>query len=345
MEDYIGKICPFCKTEIKEGEAVKVCPSCNIPHHEFCWEENKGCTTFGCSEQHYEEQHTNPTDVCENCGTPLGDGQEFCPKCGTPKGVKKPKVCSNCGTELEDGQAFCPKCGQKADLQAPMAPFATAPAAAPVEKKKNKLLLPIILAGAAVLTAIILIFALKGPKVDKIVLSESKIEMKIDDSFTADYTISPKDAADVDVDWKSSDEDVARVNGSGKITAVGEGSCVITVSAGGEKDTLKVTVTAGPDFRAIYNQLGSPYYCTLASDGSYLAFDTNWLDIDDYFDSDAYEGIKKTVAILDLPDSLIAEMGQTRALDGRITKSYDNIEVSWTYHPDDGLEVMFSITK
>lgn len=117
MEDYIGKICPFCKTEIKEGDAVKVCPSCGIPHHEACWEENKGCTTFGCSEQHYEEQHTNPTDVCVNCGAPLGDGQEFCPKCGTPKGGKKKRVCAKCGAELQDGQEFCPKCGQKADLQ------------------------------------------------------------------------------------------------------------------------------------------------------------------------------------------------------------------------------------
>ena len=42
MENYIGKICPFCKTEIKEGDTVKVCPACNIPHHESCWEENKG---------------------------------------------------------------------------------------------------------------------------------------------------------------------------------------------------------------------------------------------------------------------------------------------------------------
>ena len=85
MEDYIGKICPFCKTEIKEGDTVKVCPECGIPHHEACWEENKGCTTFGCSQQHYEEQHTNPTDVCVKCGAPLGDGQEFCPKCGTKR--------------------------------------------------------------------------------------------------------------------------------------------------------------------------------------------------------------------------------------------------------------------
>lgn len=116
MENYIGKICPFCKTDIKEGDAVKVCPSCGIPHHEACWEENKGCTTFGCSEQHYEEQHTNPTDVCVKCGTPLGDGQVFCHKCGTPKGGAKKNICGKCGAELQDGQEFCPKCGQKAGL-------------------------------------------------------------------------------------------------------------------------------------------------------------------------------------------------------------------------------------
>lgn len=116
MEDYIGKICPYCKTEIKEGEEIKVCPECGIPHHLSCWEENHGCTTFGCKEQHYEEQHTNPTDVCANCGAPLGDGQAFCPKCGTPKNPEQKKVCSKCGAELQDDQMFCPKCGQKVDF-------------------------------------------------------------------------------------------------------------------------------------------------------------------------------------------------------------------------------------
>ena len=116
MENYIGKICPFCKTEIKEGDTVKVCPACNIPHHESCWEENKGCTTFGCSEQHYEAQHTNPTDVCQNCGAPLGDAQAFCPKCSTNKNAPTKNICGKCGAELQEGQAFCPKCGQKAGL-------------------------------------------------------------------------------------------------------------------------------------------------------------------------------------------------------------------------------------
>ena len=89
METYIGKVCPFCKTEIKEGDAIKICPACGIPHHEACWEKNKGCTTFGCSEQHHEAQGTNQTVVCPKCGTSLGHGQDFCPKCGTPKGGEK----------------------------------------------------------------------------------------------------------------------------------------------------------------------------------------------------------------------------------------------------------------
>lgn len=165
MEDYIGKICPFCKTEIKEGDAVKVCPSCGIPHHEACWEENKGCTTFGCSEQHYEEQHTNPTDVCVKCGAPLGDGQEFCPKCGTPKGGPKKKVCSKCGAELEEGQEFCPKCGTKADITVPTGVNnAINQINATVEKAKAKgKKTPIIIGAiAAVVVIAVLIIVLGG---------------------------------------------------------------------------------------------------------------------------------------------------------------------------------------
>lgn len=147
MEEYVGKICPFCKTEISENDTVKICPSCNIPHHEGCWEENKGCTTFGCAEQCYEEQHTNPTDVCKSCGTPLGDGQLFCPKCGTKKEEPCENVCDKCGAQLQEGQEFCPKCGQKVGLKidsnvnAAIAEFNSG-----LEKKKQKTkTLPIIL--------------------------------------------------------------------------------------------------------------------------------------------------------------------------------------------------------
>ena len=165
MENYIGKVCPFCKTEIKEGDDVKVCPACNIPHHLGCWEENKGCTTFGCSEQHYEAQHTNPTDVCSNCGAPLGDGQAFCPKCGTPKNAPKKNICGKCGAELQDGQEFCPKCGQKAGLavdagvNSAISQFNAGIQKNNDKKKKKPLFIGI---AAAVVVAIVLIATLGG---------------------------------------------------------------------------------------------------------------------------------------------------------------------------------------
>jgi hypothetical protein len=40
-----------------------------------------------------------------------------------------------------------------------------------------------------------------------------------------------------------------------------------------------------------------------------------------------------------VPDFIRAEMGKTRALDGTQRESWDNFSVSWTYHPDDGLNV------
>ena len=132
MEDYIGKVCPYCKTEIKAGDAVKVCPSCGIPHHDACWTENSGCTTPDCPERHCEEQQTTPAEVCGMCGASLGDGQVFCPKCGTPRVALKKKECSNCGAKLEDDQQFCSKCGTKVD--APSAP----PAAAAINQFNTK---------------------------------------------------------------------------------------------------------------------------------------------------------------------------------------------------------------
>ena len=42
-------ICPYCRGPIEEGE-VPECPSCHVPHHLECWQENKGCSVPGCAE-------------------------------------------------------------------------------------------------------------------------------------------------------------------------------------------------------------------------------------------------------------------------------------------------------
>ena len=49
MQKYIGKTCPYCKTVFNEKDTIVVCSVCELPHHLSCWQENNGCTTFGCT--------------------------------------------------------------------------------------------------------------------------------------------------------------------------------------------------------------------------------------------------------------------------------------------------------
>ena len=107
MNNYVGKICPYCKGTFNADDDIVVCSDCEMPHHKDCWISNKGCTTFGCSgtiqgidiEVDYEissapkyEQRNDVTygnapvtpAFCSSCGSPLNAGSGFCGKCGAP---------------------------------------------------------------------------------------------------------------------------------------------------------------------------------------------------------------------------------------------------------------------
>lgn len=243
MENYIGKICPFCKTEIAETDAVKVCPACGIAHHEGCWNENGGCTTFGCSGQ----EQTGPKSFCSNCGAPMEAEEAFCGKCGTPKAAAAPKknVCGNCGAELQDGQGFCPKCGYKAGVEVDNnlnAAISAFNAGVEQQTKKKKALPFIILGAVAAVIIAICAFLFSGPSVEKITLSKTYVEMKVGDSISVDYTIAPEKASDTEVTWKSSDTSVATVSSTGKIIGKSAGSCTITATAGGKSAKISVQI-------------------------------------------------------------------------------------------------------
>ncbi len=307
MDYYVGKICPVCKTEIKFGDAIKVCSSCGMPHHENCWIKNNGCTTYNCPGQNTEVTPLTQSNVCSNCGAPLAYGQ-----------------------------TFCSKCGQR-----------SAPAIKPSGTKSNnmmKIIIPAVI-GVIAIIAVVLFFVLQAPSVEKITLSQTEIELREEDTSKISYTINPSDAKDTAVKWKSSDESVATVNDDGKITAKSKGTCTITATADGKKATVAVTVVSKINFAELYNEYCKSTWSDYGSDGSYLTIDTNPYDWDDdgLAYPEAYTAVQEVNEALDLPSSLLNDMGETTANDGKQIETYGDLTVSWKYHPDKGLEVTYKL--
>ena len=79
----------------------------------------------------------------------------------------------------------------------------------------------------------------------------------------------------------------------------------------------------------------------ITSDGSCVTVDTNPYDLDDYLVSGSTTAIRSFHDRLGLPDYIWTEMSQTRYLDGRQTETVNGYVISWTFHPDRGLEATY----
>ena len=97
------------------------------------------------------------------------------------------------------------------------------------------------------------------------------------------------------------------------------------------------------NFNTMYSSIASESWCEIGSDGTWMKLDTNPYDLDDYNNTVAWGKIKSILNELGFSSSVAEEMAETRALDGRQTASTSEYEVSWTYHPDSGLEAMFKV--
>lgn len=76
----------------------------------------------------------------------------------------------------------------------------------------------------------------------KIEINSEDLELFVGETKDLTYTITPSDATNKDVKWTSSNEAVCKVN-NGKIEAIGEGVCEISVeTTNGKKDSIVVTV-------------------------------------------------------------------------------------------------------
>ena len=81
----------------------------------------------------------------------------------------------------------------------------------------------------------------------------------------------------------------------------------------------------------------------IGDDGSSLELD---MEGEDFGSGDlSYTNVACVLSELDVPDSVVSKMDSTRSLDGRLTEDWNGIEATWTYHPDDGLDVILELQR
>lgn len=182
--------------------------------------------------------------------------------------------------------------------------------------------------------------------VEQVVLNKTDVTIKEEETFTFTYTIVPNDASEKNVTWISSDNSVATVNANGTITGIKAGTCTITASVDGKYAVVNITVKEkGPDFKKLYDELSSTWGWTLGSDYSYLSADTNSYNSDDYTNFSVLYAIEDMNKKMGLPNSLYNDMLQTTWSMGKQSETFENVgvTVTWTYHPDKGLEVTYKL--
>ena len=59
----------------------------------------------------------------------------------------------------------------------------------------------------------------------------------------------------------------------------------------------------------------------------------------------AMTDIACVLAELDVPTSVVSHMDQTTSMDGRQSESWENLEVSWSYHPDRGMDGVITVVE
>ena len=300
--------CPICGLEIDNGDNIVNCPSCGIMYHERCWIKNRGCTTFNC--KYYsdfsiieQEKANNFTEIERK----IND---------MPVDSELNVVPAEDKISYENKKLYCVKCGEELnEMQA----FCPKCGAANISQKNY--------------------------------CKNCGAEMEKEQTFcSACGTKSTLEITPEKVDKEQKKKKIifSSIAAGAALLIVAIVLIIVFVT----RDKVSVTGDNGKDFNKMFAEIKFNSWCEIAEDGSWMRIDTNPYDIDsDEFDYSYYlyvynpcsEKIKEVNLQLGFSSALYAKMGETTFIQGRQTQSNDKYTVSWTYHPDKGLEILYEV--
>ncbi len=297
--------------------------------------------------QEQETLQQNETVVCPNCKTINSTDHAFCMNCGASISAKTEKrTCAKCGSELSEEQLYCPKCGEK---------YGESKLTKEKKKKPLAIILPIAIATVLLITGIVIFFIVRGTPVESVTLNKTEIILDEGKNITLVCTVNPSNAKNQSLIWKSTNSTIATVSNEGVVSAKAQGVCTIIVTSNnGKTDECKITVEQHiPDFKELFSAKNSLSYVSIASDGEWMKIDTNPTDIDDddFTWSDISLSMEASALVeevnkkLQFSSSLYQKMCETTWSQGRLYDENNYYKVSWTYHPDKGLEILYEMKK
>ena len=244
-------------------------------------------------------------------------------------------ICSGCGAELAEGQAFCGNCGTKYTPPAPPVTEETAPLTYNCANCGAELAPGQAFCGHCGSPA--MPAAPAAPVIP--VCANCGTELAVGQAFCsvcgtkATATMAPGVSASINqfnanIETKKKKKPIVPIIIGAAVVVI---ILIIVLVSGGNKK----------DFNDMFSGIKHNSWCTISSDGSYMTIDTNPNDDDDYIDLTAYYTIESINEELGFPASTYEKMGETRALDGRQYDETSEVEASWTYHPDKGLEIIY----
>ncbi len=93
--DFLGKTCPVCSKNFREGEDIVVCPKCGAPYHRECYKEKGKCIfadlhrskkswreVYDNEPEQTTDSHAEETVKCPFCGENNPKTALICRKCG-----------------------------------------------------------------------------------------------------------------------------------------------------------------------------------------------------------------------------------------------------------------------